>query len=342
MKLSVASKNDYSVITLKNKAGLTITLTSLGAAIREITVPDRYGKSKTVTLCPVNDADFVKAYHGKTIGRTAGRISGAEFTIKGRTAVLERNNFGTDNLHGGTNGFHVAKFGCEITQEKQYTDVVFSRVSRDGEGGYFGNVNVTVTYRISENENAFRIIFDGTADDETLLNLTNHVYFNMSGNLEESVKEQTLYINAPKVGRLNERLIIEEVVPVTNEFDFRKPRKIGEYINDENVQRHTNGYDHPYFLAPHDFGEVICRMCSRLSGISLEVRTTYPCVVFYSDSCPDDSVEVFPDKFDEQYLAACFECQYHPDGIHQTPDNCGIVSPAKPYHEETEYRFVIN
>lgn len=342
MKLSVFSKTDYSVITLKNKTGLTITLTSLGAAIREITVPDKYGKSKTVTLCPVKEEDYLKAYHGKTIGRTAGRIKGAEFTIKGRTASLERNNFGTDNLHGGSDGFHVARFGCEIRQEKDYTDVVFSRVSRDGEGGYFGNVNVTVTYRICERENAFRIIFDGTADEETLLNLTNHVYFNMSGNLEESVKEQTLYINAPTIGSLNERLIVEKVIPVPKEFDFSTPQKIGEYITADNVQRHTAGYDHPYFLAPHSFEEVICWMHSRLSGIRLEVRTTYPCVVLYTDNRPDNSVEVFTDKLDEQYLAACFECQYHPDGIHQTPENCGIVSPAKPYHEETEYRFVIN
>lgn len=342
MKLSVFSKTDYSVITLKNKTGLTITLTSLGAAIREIIVPDSYGRRKTVTLCPVKDEDFVKAYHGKTIGRTAGRIKDAEFTINGRTAHLERNNFAKDNLHGGSAGFHVAKFGCEIRQEKDYTDVVFSRVSRDGEGGYFGNVNVTVTYRICENENAFRIIFDGTADEETLLNLTNHAYFNVSGNLEESVREQTLYINAPKVGKLNERLIVDEVIPVTKEFDFRTPQKIGEYIVAENVQRHTFGYDHPYFLAPHGFEEVICWLYSRLSGIKLEVRTTYPCVVFYADSCPDTSVEVFPERLDEQYLAACFECQFHPDGIHRSPDNCGIVSPAKPYHEETEYRFVIN
>ena len=315
-------------------------LTNLGAAIREIRVPDKYGNIKTVTLSPVKDEEFLNAYHGKTIGRTAGRITGAKFTIDGKTANLERNNCGEDNLHGGSCGFHTVKFGCEVKQGREYSDIIFKYTSPDGESGYFGNVNIKVTYRVYDEKNVFRIIYDGTSDTKTLLNLTNHVYFNVSGNLEESVKEQKLYINAPKVGKLSERLTVEEIVPVTEEMNFKTPHKIGDFIYRDNVQKYTKGYDHPYFLAPHKFEDLAASLYSKISGICLEIRTTYPCIVFYADGQADTRVEVMQDRYDEQYLAACLECQYHPDGIHQSPENCGIVSPEHPYHEEIEYKFI--
>ena len=316
-----------------------LTLTSIGAAIRQIKVPDIFGNSKVVTLAPVRENLFFKAYHGKTIGRTSGRINGATFTIDGKTAQLERNNFGVDNLHGGACGFHVANFEFEVKQFEEYSDIVFKRTSPSGEGGYFGNVQIAVTYRVFEQENTLQIIFDGNADEKTLLNLTNHVYWNMSGNLTQSVAKQELYINAAQFGKLNERLIVEDVVPVTQEMDFRKAHKIGDYLYSDAVQKYTKGYDHPYFLAPHTFDEVIASLYCADSGLKLEVKTTYPCVVFYANGQATNA-EVFAGKRDEQYLAACLECQYHPDGIHATPNACGIVEPQKPYHEQIEYKFV--
>lgn len=342
MEFKLCEKQDHTEIEAKNSAGLVLTLTDLGAAIREIKVPDRRGESRTVTLCPLNDELYRNAYHGKTIGRSSGRIAGATFSIDGRTAQLERNNFGADNLHGGSHGLHAAVFGYEIKRGKEYSDVVFKYTSPDGEGGYFGTVEIVVTYRIRENQNTFTIVFDGTSDIKTLLNLTNHVYLNMGGDLEESVNEQILYINAPEYGKLNNRLIIEKILPVNEEMDFRTPHKIGDYIYRDTVQKDTKGYDHPYFLSSHGFDDVVASLYSERSGIGLEIRTTYPCVVFYADGQADERVEVFPGKYDRQYLAACLECQYHPDGVHQAPRNCGLVWPGKPYHEQTEYRFTIS
>lgn len=342
MKITSKIKEKFAEIKVENNVGLVVTLTDVGAAIREIKVPDKFGNSKTVTLAPVNDDLFCNAYHGKTIGRTSGRISGATFTIDGKTAQLERNNFGVDNLHGGSSGFHVARFNWEVRQGENYTDIAFKRTSKDGECGYFGNIDVTVTYRVLHDDNAFRIIFDGSSDVKTLLNLTNHVYWNMSGDLAESVTEQELFINAPRFGKLNERLIVEKILPVSEEMDFTHAHSIGDYLFRDTVQQRTKGYDHPYFLAKHSLDEVVASLYSRRSGIKLEVRTTYPCVVFYANGQADGSVEVFNGKYDEQYLAACLECQYHPNGIHASPENCGILAPDQPYHEEIAYKFLLD
>lgn len=339
-KITIENEREYVDVTVRNGCGMTIVLCSLGAAIRSIRVPDRDGREKCVTIGPVKEELFRTAYHGKTIGRTAGRIAGATFSIDGKRADLEKNNFGRDNLHGGGQGFHAKNFGYEIGGGDGFTDVIFRYFSPDGEGGYFGNVEVTVTYRIREQENAFSIVYGGKSDVKTLLNLTNHVYLNMSGDAERTVKEQILYINARTFGRLNDRLVVEEILPVNEEMDFSSPHLIGDFIEREGVQRDTKGYDHPYFLSPHAFDEAVCSLYSPFSGIKAEIRTTYPCVVFYADGQADGSVEVFPGKFDEKYLAACLECQYHPDGVHQDPARCGIVAPERPYREEICYRFL--
>lgn len=313
-------------VTLVNSAGMSVTLCALGAGIMSIKVPDRDGKVREVTR--LASGGYGAAYHGLTIGRTSGRIAHAEFAIDGRTARLEKNNRGEDCLHGGSSGFHSKVFSVRVEQNAEYTDVVFEYDSPDGEGGYFGNVKVQSIYRLYERENKLATIYKAAPDCKTLLNLTNHAYFDMSGDLRAPVTEQVMYINASRVGDLNERLIIERIADVAPQFDFRTPRKVGEYVKDEIVQRYTKGYDHPFFLDARGLDKVACSLYSELSGIKLEVRTTYPCVV------------VFGDNFDG-YKSTCFECEYNPDGIHSTPDDCGVCSPDKPYSETTEFVFTV-
>ena len=339
MKVHTSKVSDYEEITLENDCGLLLKLDSLGASIREVRVPNKQGESVTVTLCPADIEKFRNEYHGKTVGRTAGRIQNAEFSIGARRAVLEKNNFKTDNLHGGKGALHSRVFGCELMPDTDYTDVVFSYNSPDGECGYFGNVSLKVTYRVYERKNSFRIIFDGTTDEPTLLNLTNHVYWNLSGNLSSDVKDHGLYINSTTMGELNERLIIQKIVPNAREFDFTDGHEIGKFINSDAVQKYTRGYDHPFKLDTHSIEDVAAKLSSAQSGITLNVHTTYPWVVFYSDSQPIVGREVNCGKLDKQYFAACLECQYHPDGIHACPDNCGVLTPDKPYHEEILYTF---
>ena len=138
----------YKYITLCNKKFMEIKLSTCGAGIKEIKVPDKNGIIKTVTLAPVDNERYNQAYHGKIIGRTSGRIENATFTIDGKTANLEKNNQGIDNLHGGTTGLHQQNFEVSIEENIEFTDVVFTYFSPDGEGGYFGNINITITYRV--------------------------------------------------------------------------------------------------------------------------------------------------------------------------------------------------
>lgn len=314
-------------ITLKNSTGLVLSLSALGAGIVSVKLPDKDGVLRELTRLP--DSGYGKEYHGLTIGRTSGRIENAEFSIDGRNAKLEKNNYGVDNLHGGSTGFHSKTYSMAVKRGTEYTDVVFKCVSPDGEGGYFGNVKLTVTYRVYENENRFAIYFDAVPDTKTLLNITNHVYWNMSGDLREPSTEQIVYINASRVGDLNERLIVQKIVDVPEQFDFRTPKKPGLFINDEFVQRYTHGYDHPFFLDGRGTDKTACSMYSSLSGIKLTVKTTYPCVVVYGDN-------------HEGYKAMCFECQYHPDGIHACPKDCGVCTAEHPYKEQTEYFFDVD
>lgn len=341
MEINVKEVNDHSLIKVYNDAGMIIALSSLGAGIREVRVPDKTGDTKTVTLCPVEEEENRYGYYGKTIGRTSGRIAEARFNIDGKVAFLEKNNFSRDNLHGGRTGLHAQVFGYEIIESEDFCDVVFSYLSKDDEGGYFGQADIKVTYRIFNTVNKFAIRFDADVNEKLLLNLTNHVYWNLGGDLSEKITEEMLYINADRYGKLNERLIVEKITPVTKHMDFRKPHKIGDFIDEEDVQEFTKGYDHPFFFKTAGADKTACAAFSEKSGIRLDVRTTYPCVVLYTSNYADEHLELFRGVKGSRYLGFCLECQYHPDGIHQMSENCGLCEPDKPYHEETEYLFSI-
>lgn len=341
MKVTTQKTADHCLVEVANDSGMTAVFSSLGASIRDIKVPDRTGESKTVTLCPVDEERNRNGYYGKTIGRTSGRIEGASFEIDGRRANLEKNNGGCDNLHGGKSGLHAKVFDCNIAEYADYTDVVFEYFSPDGEGGYFGNVNIKITYRVYSKENRFKIFYDCTSDCKTLLNLTNHVYWNLSGNMVETNAKDLLYINADKYCKLNDRLIIDGVVPVTPHMDFRTPHAIGDYIEEPDVQMYTRGYDHPYALNTKSVDETACTLESLHSGIKLEVRTSYPFVVFYSDCQANGKTEFYNGVISKKYLGVCLECQYHSDGTHHGVEKCGIIDENHPYKEEVEYIFTV-
>ena len=135
----------YEYITLINKSNMEMTLSTCGAGIREIKLPNKNGELKTITLAPIDNAKYNEAYHGKIIGRTSGRMENATFTIEGKVANLEKNNQGIDNLHGGSTGFHQQNFVASIDENHDFTDVKFEYFSPDGEGGYFGNVHILNT-----------------------------------------------------------------------------------------------------------------------------------------------------------------------------------------------------
>ncbi|MBD5132514.1 MAG: hypothetical protein HDT28_08025 [Clostridiales bacterium] len=326
MKISYGAFEEAKTVTLANKVGLEITLCALGAGIMSVKLADKDGVRRELTRLP--DGGYGKGNNGLTVGRTAGRIENAEFVIDGRVARLEKNNKGVDNLHSGSTSFGTKIFDLKVSSNKDYADAVFGYFSPDGEGGFFGAVDIKITYRVYENEKRFSIFFDGMPDSKLLLNMTNHVGWDMSGDRRQPITEQTVYINADKVGELNERLIVQRKIDCPEQFDFTTPRKLGDYVHDESVQRYTFGYDHPFFLKERGLDKLACALSSTLSGIRLDVRTTYPCVVLFGDNFGG-------------YKSACFECQYHPNGVNDCPEDCGICTPDKPYHEVIDYTFLI-
>ena len=327
----------YKYITLTNKNNMEITLSTCGAGIKEVKVPNKKGEVKTVTLAPIDDKEYNNSYHGKTIGRTSGRIENATFTIDGKIAHLEKNNFGIDNLHGGSTGFHSQNFDVYILDSIYYTDVNFAYYSPDGEGGYFGNIGINIIYRIYENENKFTIIIKGKSDCKNLLNVTNHVYWNLSGNLSSDVLEHELYINASNRAELNSRLIPTSIIPVTQEFNFKTPRKIKEFIVADYVQKYTKGYDHPFYLDSSE--DVVASLFSKENDLRLNIKTSYPTVVCYTNNFPQRGLEVFKYVYDKEYLAVCLECQYSPNGINLDPENAGVFDKDDFYNEYIEYEF---
>lgn len=328
---TIIKRTDICII---NDSGLEITLSTIGASIKEVKVLDKDGIKRLVTLAPITEEEYINNYHGKIVGRTAGRIENAMFSIDGKTAYLDKNNFAIDNLHSGDSCFSYKTFNYGIIEEKEYTDIIFTTKSFDGEGGYFGDVILLVTYRVFSYENKFKVIIEGIVSEKTLLNITNHVYWNLSGDLREAIDNHCLYINSSKYGVLNERFICNQIESVNKYFDFRNCHKIGKYLNHDFVTQYTSGYDHPFVLDSKGMNDIACTLKSELSGIELNIKTTYPCVVFYSDNL-GGNLSNMPKK----QMAVCLECQYLPNGINMNIEECGICSTDKPYYNEIEYSF---
>lgn len=341
MKISECARGEYRDFILTNGAGMTICLCSYGASIRYVQVPDRDGTPRIVTVCPQDEEIFRQKSYGKTMGRIAGRVEDACFTMGAHTVCLERNNHGRDNLHGGQAGWHHRIFGTQIKTHGEYTDVVFGYLSPDGDGGFFGEVKASVTYRVYERRNDFTILYDAVSDEKTPLSLTNHVYWNLSGDLRTDVRDHMLSIAASEVSRLNERLIYLGTDPVTPEFDFRTPRQIGMYVDTPVVQKDTHGYDHIYFLDTRGAEHTACTASCKTSGITLSIATTYPCVVFYGDNDLREGMDIGCGVTDRRYGAFCLECEYNSASVVHPPFAEGFVSPEKPYHEEIRYTFGI-
>ena len=331
---------EYENIRLNNTTGMEVVLSSVGAGIKSIKVPTLDGSQKEMTFVPAGDDEFPFVYHGKTIGRTSGRIKGATFTLGNKTAILDKNNFGQDNLHGGKRSFNSFLFSLDTKETKDYTDVIFKYHSPDGENGFFGTIDVTITYRVFENENSVRIFFDGQADQLVLMNLTNHAFFNLAGDPTSPIDDQILYINASKYTRLGKTLLCESIDEVTKEFDFRTPHRIGEYNRSTPLQTVTKGYDHPFFLDESGMDKLAASLYSKESGVKLEVRTTYPCCVIFSPTNPFTDIKREGIDY-SKVRTCCIECQFFPDAVHMFKERNGVFDENHPYHEETEFKFIL-
>ena len=269
---------------LKNKNGVTVAITNYGARIVSILVPDKNGKTTDVAVGYDSIGNYLhrpESYFGAIVGRYGNRIAKGRFSLAGSNYILATNN-GVNHLHGGRKGF-----GQVVWDARQGSDTSFelSYLSRDGEEGYPGNLHAKVTYTLTDS-NELKIDYEATTDKATVLNLTNHTYFNLNGQGSGTINNHLLQLNADSYTPVDSTLIpTGKIEPVAGTpFDFRQPVAIGSRLGADNDQlKKGKGYDHNFVLNPPGNSglNLAAAVVGDLSGIYMEVYTSQPGVQFY-------------------------------------------------------------
>lgn len=317
-----------------------VSILNLGGIISEIYVPDKNGSIENVVVGFENAEDYLEnsPYFGALIGRIGGRISNAEFSIEGKKYTLAKNN-NNSNLHGGLKGFEKVFWSVEELITEDYLALELTHLSPDGDEGFPGNLNVKVTYQFSNN-NDLEIFYEATTDKKTIVNLTNHSYFNLSGNLNNDILNHTLKIDADKFGVItNEVLPTGETRNVSNTpFDFRLEKKVGKDINSnyEQIQK-VGGYDHPFIL--NESNTSVITLLDEESGRKMAVTTDQASVVLYTGNSIGNDLTLQNNVNSCDHIGLCLETQYYPDAINQENFPTKILSPGEKYTARTKYSF---
>ncbi|MDR4889957.1 aldose epimerase family protein [Fredinandcohnia sp. QZ13] len=328
---------EVQAFTLKNDQGLSVTCIDFGCIITEILAPDRTGNLENVVLGFDRLEGYLAdtSYQGAIVGRTAGRTRGGQFDLNGKTYSLDQNE-NNNHIHGGVKGFSKVVWDSRIINEENRVGVEFTYLSEDGEGGYPGTVEMTVAYTLN-NDNEFVIMGNGTPDADTILNITNHAYFNLSGDVKNDVLDHELTIKSNKFLELDEEFLpTGKLLDVTGTvFDFKNGRKIGDgpKSKDEQIVLVGQGYDHPFLL-----DEKVVQLYDEASGRKLVVETNQPAVVVYTSN----TLKGFNMRGGEArpYLGVCLETQGLPDAIHHPNFPSVVIKKGEQYHWETKYTFL--
>lgn len=338
------SGKEVEKFTLKNANGAQAEISALGGCILSIVVPDKDGKMGDVTLGydSLPEMQSAGGYMGYLIGRFANRIGGASFELNGKTYTLAKNN-GENSLHGGNEGFDKKIWDAQVDGDK----LILSIVSPDGEEGYPGTLSLRVTYELS-NDNSLSIDYEATCDQDTVQNLTNHVYFNLSGPACETIEDHMIQINASAITEVADSQCIPtgRILPVEGTpLDLRQMRKIGEGLSHEaecEQMQHGSGYDHNYVI---DGWDGTLRLASIVedakSGRRMETWTDQPGVQFYSGNmiAGDDKGKMgVPYKRRQGF---CLETQYYPDCVHHENFPSCVLKKGETFKTRTEYRFLV-
>jgi aldose 1-epimerase len=323
---------------LKNGA-LMVKVMTYGAIVTEIIARDRDGKEGDVVLGFDNLEGYLGGhpYFGAAVGRFANRIAGAKFSLDGKDYTLAANN-GPNSLHGGTKGFDKVVWKAEEVPGPD-PSVRFTYRSPDGEEGYPGNLDVSVTYTVTK-QNELRIDYKATTDKATPVNLTNHSYFNLGGPASGTILDHELTLAADKYTPSNESLVpTGELAPVAGTpLDFTKPMPIGQRIKD--IKAEPVGYDHNFVLRGDDGKLALAaKVRDPKSGRVLEVFTTEPGIQFYTGNFLDGSNKGKGGVAYKQHGAFCLEAQHFPDSVHQPDFPSTILRPGRVYTQTTVYKF---
>jgi len=332
------------LFVLTNKNGAEVSITNYGGAVVSLKVPDRSGKLADVVLGYDGIDGYVndKSYFGALVGRYGNRIGHAQFVLDGKTYTLAENN-GENSLHGGVKGFNKAVWTAKTLSKKDGQLLELSYLSKDGEEGFPGNLKVTVTYTWTD-ANALKIEYSATTDKKTVVNLTNHSYFNLAGQGSGDILGHLMTIEADKFTPVDSGLIptgeLRDVAGTP--FDFRNSTAIGARISQDDEQlKLGGGYDHNFVLrrSAGSSESLAARVVEPTSGRVLEVWTTEPGVQFYTGNFLDGKSAGKGGATYPKRSAFCLETQHFPDSPNQPKFPSVALNPGERYHTITTYKF---
>ena len=332
-----------NLYTLKNKSGMEVCITNFGGRIVSIMVPDKDGKMQDVVLGFDNIDDYIRipSDFGASIGRYANRIAQGRFVLDNDTIQLPQNNFG-HCLHGGPQGWQYQVYDANLIDN---TTLELTRLSPDGDENFPGNVTAKVTFKLSD-DNALDIKYSATTDKKTIINMTNHSYFNLSGDPSQPATDHILYVNADNYTPVDSTFMTTgEIIPVKDTpMDFITPKAIGQDITkyDFGQLKNGNGYDHNWVLNTNgDITKPAARLTSPQSGITLEVYTNEPGIQVYTGNFLDGSIQGKKGITYNQRASVCLETQHYPDSPNKPQWPSVILEPGQTYNSECIFKFSI-
>ncbi|MCP3027944.1 aldose epimerase family protein [Halobacillus sp. A5] len=332
--------NGWKKFIVKNDFGISISALDYGGIITEINVPDRRGTVENVVLSYKNYEDYIEDpnYFGALIGRVAGRVDGSFFHLNGETYVLDSND-GDNSLHGGNQGFHKKIWNAAPFQMTGAAGVEFTVEIPDLEGGYPGSLSVKITYELT-NQNQFSINYQAVSDQDTAVTLTNHSYFNLSGNVKRTVRDHKIKINSNHYVELDENLIPTGEIK-SNEstpFDLNRESTLqtGIESSHQQIQLAGRGFDH-YFIF-NETEEENLSLKDEKSGRALRVHTNQPGMVLYTGNNlnSDHLLETGPAQ---KHSGLCLETQASPASLHHGGFPSVFLKANEPYEKKTTFTF---
>ncbi len=331
------SVGDVTLFRIKNSNQFEVVLCSYGASIYEVNQIHEDGSFDILTLTPESFEDFLQssAYYGKTIGPTSGRLFGPEVTLFGQTYPIRPYKHPHAQLHGGPLGYSFKHFDIvEIKTELKEVMVSMKATHQHLESDLPGPLDLIVTYRITE-DNQIIITYDATAEQSTLCNITNHLYFSLNFK-EQTIHHQLLYLSSDAYLDLNPDYTFNCIETSKDTvYDFRKIKPVSHLLNALS-QTTFQGIDHPFLV--HHEANYVAHLYDPVSHYGLKVYTTYPTIVIYTHNFPPN---IQMKKHDRcvKHKGITFECQFEPDGIHHEGLNSAILLKNQTYHHQIIYEF---
>lgn len=341
-------KNGESIdkYTLKNANGMQVDILTYGGIITNWTAPNKEGVYQDVVLGYNNLEEYLKStpYFGAIIGRYGNRIAKGKFSLDGKEYDLAKND-GSNHLHGGIKGFDkVIWAATESTTNENKATLKLTYLSKDMEEGYPGNLQTEVTYTLNNN-NELEVLYEATTDKKTVVNLTQHSYFNLSGDFSKKILDHEITINADAIIPVDKTLIptgkLEDVTGTP--FDFRQAKLIGKDIEVSHDQLKKGlGYDHCWVLNNQDSGmRLAASAYHQESGRLLEVFTTEPGVQLYTGNFLDGTLPAKNGKMYENRTGFCLETQHYPDAPNQSNFPTVVLNPDEKYTSKTTFKFSV-